>query len=258
MPTGLAAGQQRCHVVEPTDVAGRQWRQEVFDALCATEPSFHGWHETVFRNLALDEPALRLILDNVRPADRTLETGVGHSTVVFALAGARHTSVAPRELEFARVQEWCAAHGVGTGTVTFVAGLSQDVLPRLPDDPLDVVLVDGDHAFPIPFLDWFHAATRLRVGGLVIVDDTQLRTGALLREFLESEVAAGRWLQRAALDRTVMFEKRAEEVLDPRGWVGQPFCALDDSPEPMSLVERARATVRFRSRLAAARRRLSH
>jgi predicted O-methyltransferase YrrM len=244
--------------LEPTKVPDQRWRQEVFDALVAAAPSFHGWHETVFRNLALDEPALRLILDNVRPGDRTLETGVGHSTVVFALAGARHTSVAPRGLEFGRVQEWCAAHGVDTGTVTFVAGLSQDVLPALPADPLDVALVDGDHAFPIPFLDWFHAATRLRVGGLVIVDDTQIRTGALLRAFLDSEVAAGRWQRRAALERTVMFEKRAHHVLDPRGWVGQPFCALDDAPEPPSLVARARAMFRLRSRLAAARRRFTH
>jgi predicted O-methyltransferase YrrM len=244
--------------LEPTKLPDQRWRQEVFDALVAAAPSFHGWHETVFRNLALDEPALRLILDNVRPGDRTLETGVGHSTVVFALAGARHTSVAPRELEFGRVQEWCAAHGVDTGTVTFVAGLSQDVLSALPDDPLDVVLVDGDHAFPIPFLDWFHAATRLRVGGLVIVDDTQIRTGALLRAFLDSEVETGRWQRRAALERTVMFEKRADEVLDPRGWVGQPFCALEDPPEPLSLVGRARTTLRLRSRLAAARRRFTH
>ena len=50
-----------------------------------------------------------------------------------------------------------------------------------------LVLIDGSHSFPSPFIDWYYTAFRLRVGGFLVVDDTQLWTGHVLKRFLEAE-----------------------------------------------------------------------
>jgi hypothetical protein len=39
---------------------------------------------------------------------------------------------------------------------------------------LDLVLIDGDHAFPASFIDWYYTAEQVKLGGYVIVDDTNL------------------------------------------------------------------------------------
>jgi hypothetical protein len=66
--------------------------------------------------------------------------------------------------------------------------------------PLDLVLVDGGHGFPTPILDWYYGAGRLRQGGVVIVDDLQLRQVRLgLMEFLDADLrwerveSTGKW-----------------------------------------------------------------
>ena len=74
--------------------------------------------------------------------------------------------------------------------------------------PLDLALIDGSHSFPQAIIDWFYAAAALRVGGLIIVDDIQIWTGRLLRDFMDDEpgwVRVHHWPGRAAV-----FRKTAE------------------------------------------------
>jgi hypothetical protein len=139
------------------------------------------------------------------------------------------------------VAAWCQEHGVGTAGVSFVAEPSERALPALADDLLDLVIIDGCHAFPWPFLDWFFTAEKLRVGGLLIVDDVQLRTGALLRDFLKAE--AGRWSLERDFRTASLFRKTSEGVLAGIWWGAQPWGA---KPIP-----------RWRRRLQVARQRLS-
>jgi predicted O-methyltransferase YrrM len=219
-------------------------RQRLLDELCASDEKFYGWADDVYANCQLDPLALALILELVRPGDRTLETGAGYSTVAFALVGAAHTVVAPFETEQARIREWCTAHGVDTSQVRFVVGQSQWLLPTLEPASLDFVLVDGDHAFPVPFIDWYYAAEHLRVGGLVMIDDIPLRTGAVLDDFLHLE--ASRWRVVARLPRTVIYEKLTPTVLDFAGWMTQAWCMRNPS-----LIGRMRDRVRLRTRLRA-------
>jgi hypothetical protein len=49
--------------------------------------------------------------------------------------------------------------------------------------PLDIVLIDGAHAFPFPFLDWYFTASALKAGGLLVIDDVQIATGTILADF---------------------------------------------------------------------------
>jgi hypothetical protein len=81
------------------------------------------------------------------------------------------------------------------------------------------VLIDGSHAFPHVFIDYFYSARSLRVGGTIVVDDVHLWTGNVLRDFLNSEPE---WAMVEQWDgRTVAFRKLAE--LQPRDWFDQPY-----------------------------------
>lgn len=157
---------------------------------------------------------------HVGPGARTLETGCGASTVLLAAWGAEHTCVTPSEEEVERCLAWCATHGIGTGAVRFTVGLSQDVLPGLGPDPLDLVLVDGAHGFPLPILDWFYAAGRLRGGGILVLDDVHLPHVAVpLLAVLDGDP---RW---TALDRGSTWAAYRREGEGPLGeeWTAQPF-----------------------------------
>lgn len=163
---------------------------------------------------------LRFLDRHVGPQSQTLETGAGLSTVVFAGSGTSHTCVTPGDHEVERIRSYCAERGISTDSVTFCVGSSESLLPSLEPSPLDLVLIDGSHSFPSPFIDWFYTASRLRVGGHVIIDDTQLWTGWILARFLREEPE---WeLVKTQRLRTAVFVKRSplEGVKD---WMDQPF-----------------------------------
>ncbi len=166
---------------------------------------------------------LRELATRLRTCRQTLETGCGMSTVLFAAAGARHTVISPLREEHERIRAFCGEMRIVTDKVRFIVGDSRDELPRIQEPlDLDLVLIDGCHAFPSPFIDWFYAARRLRKDGLLIVDDTQIVTGWILREFLLSE--RERWSVEKEFRRTILFRKRVENVTDGFRWRQQPFC----------------------------------
>ncbi|MCF3933457.1 class I SAM-dependent methyltransferase [Acuticoccus sp. M5D2P5] len=132
----------------------------------------------------------------------SLETGAGVSTLAFAAAGARHTAVTPSADEIARIRAEAAERGIEMSGVTFVEGFSQNVLPSL-TGPLDIVLIDGGHGFPIPAVDWTYAAARLTVGGYCLVDDIDIWTGQMLVQFMDEE---DEWERVAIIrNRTAIF-----------------------------------------------------
>jgi Methyltransferase domain len=191
--------------------------------LLVERPSFHG-RPSVVRNWQLADDVLQWLDVNIRRGQRTLETGCGYSTILFALKGAQHTVISPMIEEHERIRQWCEANEIDVSSLDFVLGRSEDVLPALGPAPLDLVLIDGWHAFPAPFLDWFFTAKRLAVNGYVIVDDTQLKAVRILRDFLEME--RGRWELVARFERTDIFQKVSHNVFVGE-WYTQPYCAKD-------------------------------
>ena len=189
---------------------------------------------------SIGEDVLRWLCSTLRPGWRTLETGCGYSTVIFAAAGCRHTAISPDPLEHRAIVEWCRRHDVRP-EIDFIAGCSQDVVPALGSDPLDLVLIDGDHAFPAPFIDWYYTAERLRPGGALLVDDTQLATGDVLRSFLRCE--RGRWRHEGDLGKTAVFRRITDQpVIRGLWWGQQPWCAEPVPRRP--LASRLRAGLR--------------
>jgi hypothetical protein len=212
------------------------------DDLLADPPLVHGpegSNELLTHGLL--ENALRWLGSTVQPGDRTLETGSGLSTCVFAMRGARHTCIVPQQQEVDRLLEWCRAQGVATDDLDFRVDVSERVLPTLDTGPLDLVLIDGSHSFPQVFIDWFFVAERLKVGGYLIVDDVHVWTGRVLRGFLAAEPE---WeLEQEWSGRTVRFRKTAE--VDPnRLWTDQPYVWKRTRPGVVGRARMATAMIR--------------
>ena len=184
------------------------------DELRAAPPTLHGQAE--FWGLAWE--ALAFIERTVRPGMSTLETGAGASTIVFAAGGADHEAVTPSAEEAARITAECERRGISTERLRFRIGSSPEVLRTWEGRPLDLVLVDGAHAFPYPTLDWWFLAPHLKIGGLMLLDDAYMPPVAAVVDHLRGSAA---WaLEEPASFRTAVARKLADEVPEPE-WKGE-------------------------------------
>jgi hypothetical protein len=184
------------------------------DELRSAPPSLHGQAE--FWGLAWE--ALAFIERTARPGMATLETGAGASTIVFAASGADHEAVTPSAEEAERIRAECGRRGISTERLTFRIGSSADVLRTWEPRPLDLVLVDGAHAFPYPTLDWWFLAPHVKIGGLMLLDDAYMPPVAAVVDHLRGSAA---WrLEEPVSFRTAAARKLAEEVPDGE-WKGE-------------------------------------
>lgn len=124
---------------------------------------------------------------------RTLETGLGFAiSTLFICEGllangpdGRHVAADPYQFRGLPIHR-TTYMGVGLQTleeagvrdlVEFYAAESQIVLPRLLDEGrrFDFAFLDGNHRFEGVFLDLIYSGRLLKEGGIVFVEDTQLR-----------------------------------------------------------------------------------
>jgi hypothetical protein len=183
------------------------------DDLRSAPPGLHGQSE--FWGLAWE--ALAFIEQTVRPGMATLETGAGASTIVFAAGGAEHEAVTPSQEEADRILAECERREIPTENLTFRIGSSAAVLHDWEPRELDLVLVDGAHAFPYPTLDWWYLAPHLRNGGLMLLDDAYMPPVAAVVDHVRHSNA---WrLEQPVSFRTAVARKLADETIDGE-WKG--------------------------------------
>jgi hypothetical protein len=184
------------------------------DELRASRPSLHGQAE--FWGLAWQ--ALAFIERTVQPGMATIETGAGASTIVFAARAADHEVVTPSADEAERIRAECERRGISTERLRFRIGSSAEVLKAWEPRPLDLVLVDGAHAFPYPTLDWWFLAPHLKIGGLMLLDDAYMPPVAAVVDHLRTSPA---WtLEQPVSFRTAAARKLADEQ-PPSEWRGE-------------------------------------
>ena len=135
----------------------------------------------------LSDEVLYFINNNINEDSITLETGTGISTILFAIKSSHHTCISPSKKQVDRIKNYCQTHQINTDKIDFKIDFSEKVLPSLNINKIDLILIDGSHAFPIPFIDWYYTYQKLKVGGKIIIDDTQLWTGLVLKQFLNLE-----------------------------------------------------------------------
>jgi hypothetical protein len=226
----------------------------VVDRLVADRPRLHP--QDTAGDWTMPPGPLKMIGRHLRPGHRTLEVGCGASTVVFAAAGTQHTAVSADSGEHELVRGYLESSGIPHEQVGFVAGLSDDVLPGLDREvPLDVALVDGAHTFPFPVVDWHYASRRLRVGGVMILDDVPTPAVTVVATHMRRDPA---WrLLEVAGSRSAAFRKVREEDAG-QAWRDQAFNRSYPDYSFLGRVQGPRQLLRHRlyeARLALRRRR---
>jgi hypothetical protein len=194
----------------------------------ADPPKVHDWGLPTLIHSGLPFGAYARIAGTIGEDSRTLETGLGISTVLFACRRSNHICIAPDSAEHERLRQHCLVKGIPLDKVRFYLERSEKILPALNAGPLDLVLIDGCHGFPVAFFDFYYLSTMLRVGGSLVVDDIQIWTGRVLTEFLREEPE---WELEAVHERkTAFFLKKAP--YDPgKEWDRQPYL-LRMTPRP--------------------------
>jgi len=180
------------------DIGAEQRRQDLraedsssrdqFETLIAESPSLHSWPDGRSANWSVAPQVLRFIYDCLEPSWSTLETGAGQTTLAFAIARTRHVCITPDRNEAKLIHAYCDTHGIDH-RVTFIHESSDVALASGRDIPetLDFVLIDGAHRFPFPILDWHFTERRLKVGGILVVDDFPMPSVKILHDFLAGE-----------------------------------------------------------------------
>jgi methyltransferase family protein len=168
----------------------------------------------------VDDTTLRFLDKRVHSDMKTLETGSGISTIVFANKGARHTCIAPDVEQVALIQHYCAQHAIATHNLEFMLETSENALPKLPQQEVyDLALIDGRHGFPNPIIDWYYIARVLKIGGLVVIDDLHIWTCELLVNFLRAEPD---WALVEETERVAVLRKQGNSTLSNE-WKQQPY-----------------------------------
>jgi Methyltransferase domain len=191
------------------------WELAVFNRMTENPPKIHGEGTA---DWGLGDDVLNFIFEQTRGGVKTLETGCGISTMVFALKGTTHFAITPSTDEVERIRQYCLQEGIPTDKISFRIGKSEDVLPNLEVKDFDIVLIDGCHGFPVPFLDWYYLSERLKVNGLVIIDDIQLWPCRVLCDFLKTEPE---WAVESIFSRSMVFRKLKN--VSAKEWTEQPF-----------------------------------
>lgn len=190
-------------------------------------PNLHTWDSGVTWNTGgFSRYYLEPVHELLAQAGESLsfiETGAGNSTIFFLMhSPARVVSIAPDGQLFDRIRSYCTRHRISdTPLEQYVEG-SQWALPRIAasSEPMfDFALVDGQHGWPMVFVDFCYINYVVRPSGFIMLDDTQLYSVNELVKLLRKQPG-----YEVALDigKVVVFRKTtAQRELPDFG--GQPY-----------------------------------
>lgn len=146
-------------------------------------------------------------------AQRTAETGCGLTTLVFSNLSADHTSFADGSGD--SLPNTQAHPYFNAAAARFVVGPSQTTLPHhIFDGPLDLVLLDGPHAYPFPNLEYYYFYPWLRQGGILVIDDVHIPTIGNLYDFLREDEM---WAHLGDVETTAFFQRTEAPTHPPHG-----------------------------------------
>ena len=135
---------------------------------------------------AVGAQVLQWIADCLTGEMVTLETGAGYTTVLFAALARHHYCCTPSQREVNKISGYLNRIGLSADKVTFLLGESDRALSTLEiGTVLDFAYVDGCHGYPFPALDWHYIDKHLKIGGIVGMDNAELRPVREHCEFLE-------------------------------------------------------------------------
>jgi len=178
--------------------------------LVARASGFHPWD-------AMAPVALSGILQR-GPFQSSAETGCGGSTIVLSHASAHHIAFAI-EGNDRTITELRKQNDLRNENVTFVEGETKDTLPAYRfEGQMDLVLLDGPHAYPLPQIEFAYLFPLIKLGGWLVMDDIQIPSVYELFHFLKAEPSV---TLEEVRGRTAFFRRIKVVASGPDGWAQQ-------------------------------------
>lgn len=184
---------------------------------------------------SLSYPVLKALGD-LPPAEYSMETGTGKSTLVFSHISQHHIVFTKDDRgDGDSLNHVGESEFLDRDKVEFVVGATQLTLPVYKfSKPIDIAFLDGPHGYPFPELEYLCVYPHIKAGGWLILDDCHIPTVARLVDFLKAE-AMFRFVKTV---RTTAFFQRTEAptfLTTADGWWTQEynkkhFPALRHSP----------------------------
>jgi hypothetical protein len=188
------------------------------EKLISDNPALHLDVDGTLVNWAVNAKVLKAISGFLKRGMVTLETGSGHTTIAFGMAGTRHICISPFRDEQQRIKDYLDANDI-KHTISFLTGSSDTILaaPGVVPAELDFVFIDGAHRFPFPCVDFHFTEEKLKVGGIMCVDDVHMPSVKVLYRFLLKEKE---WELVKKVKNTAFF-KRVKPTVLQSDWQGQ-------------------------------------
>ena len=175
--------------------------------LVARASRFHAWD-------AMAPAALAGILQR-GPFRASAETGCGGSTMVLSQASDHHIAFAIEGVN-RTITELRKQSDLRIENVIFVEGETRDTLPGYQfESDLDLALLDGPHAYPLPQVEFTYLYPQIKLGGWLVMDDVQIPSVYELFRFLEREPSV---VLEEVTVRTAFFRKTGVLGQLPDGW----------------------------------------
>lgn len=154
------------------------------------------------------------------------ETGCGKSTILFSNYSQKHYVFSLDDRNYvdqSSVLFYENHELTKLDRVVSILGPSQDTLPKFQfPEKLDLVLIDGAHAYPFPELEYYYFYPHLKPGALLIVDDVSIPTiGRMADVLAEDEM----FEFIALISTTALFRRTDAPTFDPfgDGWWTQRY-----------------------------------
>jgi predicted O-methyltransferase YrrM len=173
-------------------------KADVLSGLARDKPLFHYAYDDGLRrgdllerqdgdcSYSVTPEVLRWIADRLTGDMVTIETGAGYTSVLFAALAEHHYCCTFSHLEVDKVREYLRRIGVPGHKLTLVLGSTDKTLPALElENRVDFAYIDGCHGYPFPALDWHYIDRYLKIGGLIGMDNVELRPVREHCEFLQ-------------------------------------------------------------------------
>ena len=158
--------------------------------------------------------------------------------MLIAALAKHHYCCTRSQLEADKIRAYLERVGVPNHKLTFVLGSTDETLPRLEIGTiLDFAYIDGCHGYPFPALDWHYIDKHLKVGGIVGMDNVELRPVREHCEFLEENGA----YRLSGVVTEGYFVRFYEKLLNQnRDWIDQPYSRAKKDPCDRRLLTRVR------------------
>jgi precorrin-6B methylase 2 len=152
------------------------------------------------------------------PFRRSAETGCGGSTIVLSHASDHHVAFAIEGTD-ETITQLRKQSDLRTENLTIVEGESKETVPDYRFDcELDLVLLDGPHAYPLPQIEFTYLFPQVKVGGWLVVDDVHIPSVYELVHFLRKESSV---VMEEIIVRTAFFRRVSAAEHGPDGWAAQ-------------------------------------